>query len=196
MLDKWQRQRTGRALHPRHWPSVWVLGVWCVVLGVWSCAPPRLVEAHSGPPYVVIESRAVGRYMVTVWADPDVGSGSFIVEATVSGAAPAAQTTISIFTQRANGRAAISASAQRESYDPKMFLAYVPFDAEGTWHTRLLLDGPAGRGEVVFEILVTPPYPSWLLTLLCLLPFIGVGLLWLRAVRRQQQAGVAILPES
>lgn len=165
-----------------------VLSSWLLAFGFWLLVA-QPAEAHTGPPYIVVENRDVGPYTVTVWTDPDTGTGTFIVEALHSGAATAENTTVAVAVRPADGHSAeTSATAQRESYDPKIFTAHVPFDVEGPWNVAVTLDGPAGRSATTFDVQVTSPYPSWLLTLLCLLPFIGVGVLWLYVVHRQHTA--------
>jgi hypothetical protein len=53
---------------------------------------------------------------------------------------------------------------------------------------RLALEGPAGTGETSFPVRVTPSGVGWLATLTCLLPFVGLGALWLRGTLRQRAA--------
>src|SRR5688500_18701449 len=39
----------------------------------------RVASAHEGPPYPLFVDRQVDRYVVSVWTDPDVGTGLFFV---------------------------------------------------------------------------------------------------------------------
>src|SRR5262245_54514605 len=36
-------------------------------------------RAHEGPPYPIVQDKAVGPYLVSIWTDPDVGQASFYV---------------------------------------------------------------------------------------------------------------------
>ena len=42
-----------------------------------AAAPPAL--AHQGPPYPILVDRVMGPGVVSVWADPDVGTGTFYI---------------------------------------------------------------------------------------------------------------------
>src|SRR5580704_903265 len=56
----------------RSWPG-WVL---LAALMAWM-GPSAL--AHNGPPFPIIENRPVGPVTISVWTNPDVGTGSFFV---------------------------------------------------------------------------------------------------------------------
>src|SRR5215510_4568748 len=36
-------------------------------------------RAHEGPPYPIVQDKAVGPYVISIWTDPDVGQASFFV---------------------------------------------------------------------------------------------------------------------
>jgi hypothetical protein len=95
---------------------------------------------------------------VTVWAEPEDGH-----------------------------QAAAGYPAEREEtrYGER-FVARVPFDAEGPWQVRLVIDGPAGTGETSFPVRVTPSGIGWLASVACLVPFLILGALWLRGALRQR----------
>ena len=42
-------------------------------------------HAHEGPPYPIIVDQPSGPYVITVWADPDVGVGTFYVTLEAAG---------------------------------------------------------------------------------------------------------------
>ena len=77
------------------------------------------------------------------------------------------------------------AERQQTRYGER-FVARPQFDAKGPWQIRLTVEGPAGTGEITFQVLVTPSGTGWLTTLICLVPFVILGLLWLWGVRRQR----------
>ena len=63
----------------------------------------------------------------------------------------------------------------------------VPFDAQEMWRVRVTLATAEGGGEAVANVEVTPPgLGSWDM-LLYLLPFLGVGFLWFKAVMRKRR---------
>jgi hypothetical protein len=166
----------------------WLVG-WLV--GWFLLAWPSAVMAHSGAPYPVLLEEQVGPYVASALADPDVGTGTFYVLVAMPDKAPApADTTVTIWSQPEDGHAteaAYRAERQQTRYGER-FVAKVPFDTKGPWQIRLTIEGSAGNGETGFPIQVTPKGFQWLTTVACLLPFVVLGVLWLRASRRQRPA--------
>ena len=148
---------------------------------------PPTAQAHSGGPYPVLLEEPAGPYVVSVLADPDVGVGTFIVQAVLSGGGTVpADTEVTLWVRPQDGHAPEAGyrARRQQTRDGEAFVAGVPFDAEGVWQVRLVLEGTAGRGETTFNVRATPPGRRWLTAVLCLLPFIGLGALWLVAVLR------------
>ena len=152
---------------------------------------PAAAEAHVGAPYPVLLEEAVGPYTVSALADPDVGKGTFYVLLTLAdGEPPPEDTSVMLWVEPEDGHlaeAGYQAERQQTRYGER-FVAEVPFDAEGPWQVRLALEGSAGTGETTFPVRVTPSGVGWLATLACLLPFVGLGALWLRGTLRQRAA--------
>jgi hypothetical protein len=160
--------------------------LFCLLL--WSLLAPAVARAHVGAPYPVLLEEEVGPYLVSALADPDVGTGTFYVMITLTGGTPApVDTTVTLQVEPEDGHrpAATHRAARQETRYGERFVAEVPFDAEGPWQVRLLVEGPAGRGQVSFPVRVTPSGTGWLATLACLVPFLLLGALWLRGARRQ-----------
>jgi hypothetical protein len=159
------------------WLAGWVLLVW-----------PSPVLAHSGAPYAVLVEESVGPYVTSALADPDVGTGTFYIQANMSDDTPVpAGTVVTVWAQPEDGHVtevARQAERQQTRYGER-FVAKIPFDAKGVWQIRLTVEGPAGTGEKSFPLQVTPKGFQWLTTIACLLPFVVLGLLWLRASRGQ-----------
>jgi len=161
------------------------------LLGSWLLRPSP-VWAHVGPPYAVLTEHPVGPYTVSLMADPDVGVGTFLVEVTLKGGEPAApETRVGIWVrpQKETGAEWNGRQAQWEvTREGERFVGKVPFGSKGVWDVRLELDGPAGQGEVRFDVEVTPPYPGLLTTLVCLSPFMILGALWVIGTLRARRA--------
>ena len=61
--------------------------------------------AHQGPPYPLLVDRTVGPWIVSVWADPDVGVGTFFVMLDPApGVAPPGETGVEVRVQPSSGR--------------------------------------------------------------------------------------------
>jgi hypothetical protein len=145
-------------------------------------------HAHEGPPYPIVVDRTVGPYRLSVWADPDVGTGTYFVsfDPEPPRNAPDYRVTIEVWpTTSRLARASHSATRERDG----AYRAAVAFDREEEWQTRLIVEGVNGRGEITFPVAVTPPgYGRWDL-LIYLAPFLLVGGLWaLVALRRRRRA--------
>ena len=150
---------------------------------------PSAALAHVGAPYPVLLEEPVGPYLVSALADPDVGTGTFYVLVSLADGEPVPpDTTITLWVAPEDGHQAETAhAAKREAtrYGER-FVAKVPFDAEGPWLVRLVIEGAAGVGETAFPVRVTPSGVGWLATVACLLPFAGLGALWWRGARRHR----------
>jgi hypothetical protein len=152
-------------------------------------AVARKASAHEGPPYPILVDKMIGPCLVSVWADPDVGIGTFFIILEPSrGTELPEDTTVEIGVQPISGRLAEARyKAERENLRSRaQFKVEIPFDAQERWLTRILLKSSQGSGEAVVEVEVTPPgYGRWDL-LLYLFPFLAVGFLWLKAFLRRR----------
>jgi hypothetical protein len=143
--------------------------------------------AHEGPPYPILVDKSLGPSVASVWADPDVGTGTFyiILEPTPDGGALPEEMQVEIAVRPADGHAAegVHAAVRDEGARGRVqYKAEVPFDAPGPWHVRVMLQSARGGGEIAAEVEVTPPGLGRWDLLVYLLPFVAVGALWLRAV--------------
>ena len=173
----------------------WQRGVLLLALLLMGLAWPSVAQAHFGAPYPVLLEQTVGPYTVSALADPDVGIGTFIIKATLSGTKPVPDDTVVMLWVRPEDDHMGEAEYQVQRQEER-FVAKVPFDAEGMWQVRLAVEGAAGRGETTFRVRVTPPGPRWATTLLCLLPFAALGGLWLVGALRQRRTATQAQHES
>ncbi len=145
--------------------------------------------AHSGPPYPIFVDRPCGPVVVSVWADPDIGIGTFYVtvEPTPGGAIPA-DLAVDVGVRPVSGRLPESTvTAERDRWQSTVtYYAQAEFDRQEMWTVRVLVHSSAGEGELTTEVEATPPgFGRWDL-LLYLLPFLAVGFLWTRALLRKR----------
>lgn len=146
-------------------------------------------DAHEGPPYPILVDKTLGPCVVSVWSDPDVGTGTFffILEPTPGGRLPD-DVRVEVGVRPTSGRLPEAVyTAEREDMSGRVqYKALVPFDAQELWRVRVSLQSSQGGGEAITDVEVTPPgYGRWDL-LLYLLPFAAVGALWLRAIIRRR----------
>ncbi len=148
--------------------------------------------AHEGPPYPIIVDKTLGPCVLSVWSDPDVGTGTFffILEPTPGGQIPD-DVRVDVSVRPTSGRLpeAVYAAEREDQGGRVQFKALVPFDAEELWRVRVSLRSAQGGGEATTVVEVTPPgYGRWDM-LIYLLPFAAVGALWLRAVVKGRGRG-------
>jgi hypothetical protein len=155
--------------------------------------------AHNGPPFPIITDQRVGPCIVSLWVHPDVGVPSpfFVLVDPPPGGSVPADLKIRIGVQPESGRLAeVFYPAWREKLRGQVeFKTEVQFDADEIWRVRLVVESSQGGGEAASKVEATPPgFGRWDL-LLYLLPFLGVGFLWFRAIakrrsyrKRQRQA--------
>jgi hypothetical protein len=148
------------------------------------------INAHEGPPFPLFVDQKTGRYVVSVWTDPDVGTALFFV--IVNAEKPAelpADLRVQLAVQPVSGRLpeAFYSTVRENLQGQTQYRADVHFDAQELWRVRVRLESAAGNAETVATVEATPPgYGRWDL-LLYLVPFLAVGLLWAMALLRMMK---------
>jgi hypothetical protein len=158
---------------------------WCFAMALLSLGANAAAWAHIGPPYPIMQDRKIGPMTVTVWSNPDVGIGSFyIIVDPPKGTSVPGDMKVQVAVQPISGRLPENSySAWREKlFDRVEFKTMVPFDKEETWRIRVLLSSTQVSGETDTDVQVTPTLLGRWSLLLYLLPFLGIGFLWFKAV--------------
>lgn len=159
----------------------WVLIALCALIAVAGMA-----SAHDGPPYPILVDRPVGSMIFSVWADPDVGEGTFfLIFEPAPGEKLPADVRASVWVQpigRALPEKEYASTPQQSSSGDLRRTAIAHFDDVGPWRTRFVIESERGRGEVETDVDVTPPGGGPLSMLWYAAPFALIALLWLKAV--------------
>ncbi len=164
----------------------------------WSSVPllalllwliPTTASAHDGPPFPILVDHKVGSWTISVWTDPDVGTGTFfvLVNGTPGSNIPS-DLKVEIGLQPASGRLAEAFyPAEREELRGQIqYKALVPLDAEELWRVRVRLRDAQSNSEAMATVEATPPGLGRWDLLVYLLPFLAVGFLWFMAVVRKR----------
>lgn len=142
---------------------------------------------HEGPPYPILVDREAGPFVVSVWADPDVGIGTFfVILEPPEGAVLSEPRSVRVCVRPVIDRLPeVCHGAERQRMrDRAQYRAEVPFDRQERWRVRVVLDGPSGPVEVATDVEVTPPgLGPWDLALY-LFPFVLIAALWLYGALR------------
>lgn len=145
---------------------------------------PACLHAHAGPPFPIVVDQPVGPWKVSVWTDPDIGTG--VVFVILEG--PSQPRSVSVSVRPVDGslpEAVYPTERQGRPEDPRYFTE-VKLDHGGLWRLGATIEGPQG-GSVAAEVEATPDgvLGPWELGLY-LLPFLAVGFLWIKAVLRRR----------
>lgn len=173
---------------------------WCVratILAIVVLQPGPLL-AHTGPPFPIVTSRNVGAYEVSVWTDPDStddgsAAGRFWVTLRPSsGASLPADTRVNVAINPAGTPGQPNtASAEPVANDPSHRFAALVLDHEGRFHVRVTIVGPLGPAGVEADVDATydlRPPPAMIAVYL--IPFAGIGFLWLKLMLKRRRSGV------
>jgi hypothetical protein len=163
-----------------------------------ATAEPR-ASAHDGPAYPIMVDRPTRYGRLSVWGDPDVGTGIFWIILERSGAAPSGGAEVSLAVRPVDGRLearSYPARPTQETPGDHRFRGEVQFDARGMWWLRVDLSGSQGREAVEEKVEVTPPGQGPVLDfVLHSFPFVAVGGLFILAMVRRRR-GYAAGPET
>ncbi len=155
------------------------------------------LAAHAGPPYPILTDGKAGPYTISIWTDPDATddgtpAGQFwvVLEAGGASEAGAAETVVTVAI-RAMDRPAgelISTAAPVDGLLTRRF-ALLLMDHEGPYAVRVEVDGPLGMGVATSRVDATYDLrPPPVLLIVYMLPFVALGLLWIRLLHRRRSA--------
>ena len=156
---------------------------------VLSSLIPTSAKAHEGPPFALVVDQKAGPYVVSVWTDPDVGTGTFfVIVNTPQGASVPADLKVQVIVQPVSGRLTeVAYPAERENLrDQLQYKALVQFDAQELWRVRVSLNSAMGSGEIKATVEPTPVGLGRWDLLLYGSPFLIIGMLWVIVVIRKR----------
>lgn len=154
---------------------------------------PRPAVAHVGPPFPILVDQPIPGYVVTVWADPDVGESLFYVvlePSETTATEPIAN--VELWVQPVSERLpkVVYRATQESARRHLRFVAKPDFDVAEPWTVGIDIQRTDGtQHRFVTEVEATPPgLGSWDL-LIYLFPFVLFGGLWgLVFIRRSRMA--------
>jgi hypothetical protein len=154
----------------------------------------RGVAAHDGPPFPIVSNQIAGPYSISIWTDPDTTDdgtpgGQFWVTLEAAGTVktvPAGTiATVSIRPLDRDGPLREGRTSPLAGDAGRQFVALV-MDHEGRFAVRVSVDGSSGRAEVESQVDATYDLrPPRGLVVLYLLPFVAVGVLWMKVLVRR-----------
>jgi hypothetical protein len=155
---------------------------------------PATAVAHSGPAYPVVTDQQSGPYRISIWTDPDTtddgtAGGRFWVVVTNGDTSPPASRIRIVATPGNGSQKTTSVDVTNPGRDGHTYYGAVSMDHEGPYHIDVRVEGPAGPASVRTNVDATYDLrPSPFTAALYLLPFILVGLLWMRLLLQRARA--------
>ena len=156
----------------------------------------RSVAAHDGPPFPIVSNQIAGPYSISIWTDPDTTddgtpAGQFWVTleaARGAGAMPAGTiATVSVAPLDRTGQTYEGKAAPVDGKINRQFVALL-LDHEGRFAVRVTVEGPLGRANVDSQVDATYDLrPSPASVVLYLLPFVAVGVLWVKVLIQRRR---------
>lgn len=177
--------------------NVITLGKGLPVLLAFVLVGPFPAFAHEGPPFPILMDKPIAGYVVSVWADPDIGDAQFyiIVEAP-GGGMPAATPRVTMWIEPTNGRLdrATYETIEKPLRNQLEFFARPYFDQQDDWTVGIQVTPPGGQTEeLTTEVESTPPgYGRWDFAIY-LFPFVFLGGFWVLALVRRNRLRHVIL---
>jgi hypothetical protein len=148
------------------------------------------IRAHNGPPFPIIVDKRIGPCIVSLWTHPDIGIGTFwVIVDPPPGKSIPKDLKIQVAVQPINGRIAERRyrAVIDDSSSQLQYKVEATFDRQEFIHARVILHSAAGNGEAMATVEVTPTgFGRWDLGFF-LLPFLGAGFLWYRAMSRRRK---------
>jgi hypothetical protein len=147
-------------------------------------------QAHNGPPFGIIVDKKIGVDTVNVWANPDIGVGTFFVFVDPpNGRKVPDDLRVEIAAQPTSKRIPeVRFGAQRQAKSGQVeFDASHPFDRREFWRFRVILSSAEFNGESEATVEVTPVGLGRWDLLWFALPFLAVGFLWFKALQKKRR---------
>jgi len=144
--------------------------------------------AHSGPPYPILVDEPFGDRTVSIWADPDVGVGTFYLYIPEEEDASPDDPTISVWVRPADGRLPeVRHDAVRADADqPYQRVIKSEFDQRGLWFARFTIEADGPVDTLEYDIDVTPPGTGGLELFWLLSPFLVIAFFWAKALQHRR----------
>lgn len=147
--------------------------------------------AHEGPPFPILVDEPLADYVVSVWADPDIGEARFfIIVETAEGDPPEGPPSVTMWTEPESGRLARETwKGTRQSLKNKIQFQATPyFDQRDFWSVGFQISPPGDQPhELTARIESTPPGLGPWDFAIYLFPFLLFGGMWAVAILRRRK---------
>lgn len=141
--------------------------------------------AHDGPPYPLVTDEVFAGGTLTLYADPDVGTGTFYLYLDEA----LEDVDITLGAWPADGRLPETTSvSERVSRAPYQRFAEIEFDRRGPWKLRISAPDRAPAQDLMLDVEVTPPGSLGAFDVVWFLsPFAVFAFFWAKAILRRRR---------
>lgn len=147
--------------------------------------------AHEGPPFPIIVDHEIQGHLVSVWTDPDIGTGTFyIVFEPIPNKAQTDLSSVKVGVTPQSGRLeeAVYKAELQPTRNGLRYIVEVQFDRGEMWDVRVLIEGDGWNEELNSEVEATPDGSIGpIAVVIYALPFVGIGIIWIRAIMRRRE---------
>lgn len=161
------------------------------VTGIATLLVASAASAHKGPPFPIVMDARLADYVVSVWADPDIGQAQFyIILESPDGGMPSETPRVALWTEPVSGRIdrVTWETRPQDLRDHLQFEAKPYFDQGDLWNVGIQLVRPGDEPqELTAQVESTPPgYGPWDLAIY-IFPFVFLGGFWAAAMVRRNR---------
>lgn len=160
-----------------------------IVVTMVAVCLPSPATAHEGPPFPILIDKPAGDYLVSIWADPDIGDAKFfIILESSKGGPPDHVADVSMWIEPISGRLERQEfpAEQQKLRSQVQYVSLPYFDQQDMWNIGFLIrDKTDELHEITAQVESTPPgYGRWDFVIY-LFPFVLIACLWILAMLRR-----------
>jgi hypothetical protein len=174
----------------------------CAMFGDRVLAQSHEMMMHHGVPSRVVADQRVGPYIASVWIESDVGEGAvYVMLDAANGLAFTPPSSVRVALAPTSGR--LGEVVHVAELEPMpggrgaRHMTRVMFDRPERWNVRVIVDGPAGGGQLTMQVKSTLNASLGPLgAILASLPFVLVAFVYWRSwiARRRQTLSLSPAP--
>ena len=172
----------------------------CAIFGFRAVAQSHEMMMHHGVPSRVVADQRIGPYVASLWIEPEVGDGAvYIMLDAADGAAFTPPSAVRVAAAPASGR--VDEVVHEAHPQPikagagARYMTNLMFDRPERWNVRVIVEGPAGGGQLETQVESTTNAAMGLFGVsLASTPFVLVAFVYWRSSIARRRRTLALSP--